>query len=102
MVAQLFGLASVRLAQQPTPCLFFVQGVHGRSTRTFGFARSRLSRRRVAFGLLTGLGDPQLVRVLVAVHEQAGQPWSLEQMAQTAGMSRSTFASPREWFDGRG
>lgn len=43
-------------------------------------------------GLLTGLGDPQLARVLVALHERPGEPWSLEQMAQTAGMSRSAFA----------
>lgn len=44
-------------------------------------------------GLLTGLGDPQLARVLVAMHERPGEPWMLEQMAQEAGMSRSAFAS---------
>lgn len=46
----------------------------------------------VPIGLLTGLGDPQLARVLVALHERPGEPWSLESMAQTAGMSRSAFA----------
>jgi AraC-like DNA-binding protein len=44
-------------------------------------------------GLLTGLGDPQLARVLVAMHERPGEPWMLEQMAGVAGMSRSAFAS---------
>jgi AraC-like DNA-binding protein len=44
-------------------------------------------------GLLTGLGDPQLARVLVAMHERPGEAWMLEQMAQEAGMSRSAFAS---------
>ncbi|MGJ7543808.1 AraC family transcriptional regulator [Variovorax sp. LT1R16] len=43
-------------------------------------------------GLLTGLGDPQLARVLVAMHERPGEPWTLEHMAQQAGLSRSTFA----------
>jgi AraC-like DNA-binding protein len=43
-------------------------------------------------GLLTGLGDPQLARVLVAMHERPGEPWTLEQMAQQAGLSRSAFA----------
>ncbi len=44
-------------------------------------------------GLLTGLGDPQLARALVALHEAPGQPWSLERMAQQAGLSRSAFAA---------
>jgi AraC-like DNA-binding protein len=44
-------------------------------------------------GLLTGLGDPQLARVLVALHEQPGEPWMLEHMASKAGMSRSAFAA---------
>ncbi|ADU38279.1 AraC family transcriptional regulator [Variovorax paradoxus] len=44
-------------------------------------------------GLLTGLGDAQLARVLVALHEQPGEPWMLEQMAAKAGMSRSAFAA---------
>lgn len=44
-------------------------------------------------GLLTGLGDPQLARLLVALHERPGESWSLEQMAKEAGMSRSAFAA---------
>jgi AraC-like DNA-binding protein len=43
-------------------------------------------------GLLTGLGDPQLARVLVAMHERPGETWPLEQMAREAGLSRSAFA----------
>uniref|UniRef100_UPI004039DCA5 AraC family transcriptional regulator n=2 Tax=unclassified Variovorax TaxID=663243 RepID=UPI004039DCA5 len=43
-------------------------------------------------GLLTGLGDPQLARVLVALHELPGAPWTLAQMACEAGLSRSVFA----------
>ena len=44
-------------------------------------------------GLLTGLGDPQLARSLVALHEAPGEHWSLERMAQQAGLSRSAFAA---------
>ena len=44
-------------------------------------------------GLLTGLADPHLSRTLTALHEAPGQAWSLEQMAQQAGLSRSAFAA---------
>ncbi len=43
-------------------------------------------------GLLTGLGDPALARVLVALHERPGDAWTLERMAREAGLSRSAFA----------
>ncbi|MBJ7310032.1 AraC family transcriptional regulator [Rugamonas sp. CCM 8940] len=46
----------------------------------------------VDFGLIAGLADPALARVLTALHQQPGAPWSLEAMAATAGMSRSAFA----------
>jgi AraC-like DNA-binding protein len=48
--------------------------------------------RKVSVGLLAGLSDTALARVLVAFHEQPGHAWSLESMAQCAGMSRSAFA----------
>lgn len=44
-------------------------------------------------GLVAGLSDPRLARVLVALHEAPGEAWSLEAMAQQAGMSRSAFAA---------
>ena len=44
-------------------------------------------------GMLTGLADPRLARALVAMHERPGDDWSLERMAQEAGMSRSAFAA---------
>ena len=43
-------------------------------------------------GLLTGLGDPALARVLVALHERPGDAWTLERMAREAGLSRSAFS----------
>lgn len=44
-------------------------------------------------GLIAGLSDPALARALTALHEKPGAPWSLEAMAQLAGMSRSAFAA---------
>lgn len=49
-------------------------------------------------GLLTGLSHPKLARTLTALHERPGAVWSLQSMADTAGMSRSAFAAAfREW-----
>ncbi|MBX3193661.1 MAG: AraC family transcriptional regulator [Microbacteriaceae bacterium] len=44
-------------------------------------------------GLLTGLTDWRLARVLVALHEEPGRAWSLRAMAEEARMSRSSFAA---------
>lgn len=44
-------------------------------------------------GLITGLSDPRLARVLVAMHEHPGEAWTLERMARLAGASRTTFAN---------
>ena len=47
----------------------------------------------ISEGLLAGLADPRLAQALVAMHDEPGSPWSLEQMAQAAAMSRSAFAA---------
>jgi AraC-like DNA-binding protein len=44
-------------------------------------------------GLITGLADVRLARSLVALHDAPGRAWSLAEMAQCAGMSRSAFAA---------
>ncbi|HEX5372335.1 MAG TPA: AraC family transcriptional regulator [Aquabacterium sp.] len=44
-------------------------------------------------GLITGLSEPRLARALVALHESPGQAWTLERMAECAGMSRTVFAN---------
>jgi AraC-like DNA-binding protein len=43
-------------------------------------------------GLLAGLADARLARALVAMHEAPGEAWSVERLADSAGMSRSAFA----------
>jgi AraC-like DNA-binding protein len=43
-------------------------------------------------GLLAGLADPRLAKALNAVHEEPARDWSLERLAERAGMSRARFA----------
>lgn len=43
-------------------------------------------------GWLAALADPQLGRVLSALHADPGHPWTLAEMAGLAAMSRSLFA----------
>jgi AraC-like DNA-binding protein len=50
------------------------------------------ARANVNTGLLVGLSSPQLTRALVAVHDAPAEAWSLERLAEVAGMSRTAFA----------
>lgn len=43
-------------------------------------------------GVLGGLSDPRLSRALTAIHENPAHPWTLADLAQVAGMSRTAFA----------
>lgn len=47
----------------------------------------------VPAGLLAGLAHPKLARALTGLHERPGDAWTLDAMAQAAGMSRSAFAA---------
>jgi AraC-like DNA-binding protein len=44
-------------------------------------------------GLIAGLSEPRLARCLAQIHAAPGQAWTLERMAQAAGMSRTRFAT---------
>lgn len=43
-------------------------------------------------GVLAGLADPRLAKALVAMHAQPAEAWTLQQLAERAGMSRARFA----------
>lgn len=43
-------------------------------------------------GWLFALGDPRLRRAVTAMHEQPWYRWTVQQLAERAGMSRSSFA----------
>ena len=44
-------------------------------------------------GLLRALRDPGLCRALEQIHRQPGEPWTVETLAASAGLSRSRFAA---------
>ena len=44
-------------------------------------------------GPLAGLAEPRLARALTAIHEAPARAWTLERLAETAGMSRARFAA---------
>lgn len=41
--------------------------------------------------VLAGFSDPSIARALKAIHDDPAYPWSLEQLARIAGMSRTSF-----------
>lgn len=43
-------------------------------------------------GVIAGLGDKRLAKALTAVHDAPDQAWSIETLAQQAGMSRTAFS----------
>lgn len=57
-----------------------------------GLLRHLIAHPRPPAGMLNGLGDPRIARALVAVHERAQASWTLERLADVAGMSRTAFA----------
>lgn len=55
--------------------------------------RYLLDQNQLKTGLMAGLADPKLVQSLVHIHEAPSYPWTIEEMADRAHMSRSSFAA---------
>ena len=47
----------------------------------------------VSDGVLGGLADPRLAKALTAMHDQPRRSWTLDDLAEVAGMSRTRFAT---------
>jgi len=54
--------------------------------------RQLMERGEVMGGLLSGLSHARLRNALVAIHEAPEQDWTLDELANAAGISRSVFA----------
>jgi AraC-like DNA-binding protein len=54
--------------------------------------RREISKGATAPGLVAGLADPRLARVIVAMHEDPGRAWRNDDLAIEAGLSLSRFA----------
>lgn len=55
--------------------------------------RSAMNARLIDSGVLLGLSDSRLAKAIEAMHKHPGSYWSLERLAQCAGMSRARFAA---------
>ena len=55
--------------------------------------RHLTSRPQQSSGLFHALSDPRIARSLVAMHAKPSHPWTLETLADLAGMSRTSFAN---------
>ena len=55
--------------------------------------RSAMNAHRVDSGVLIGLSDLRLAKAIEGMHQRPGTSWSLEQLAERAGMSRARFAA---------
>ena len=58
-----------------------------------GVLRHLLAHPGTSPGLLSGLADQRIARTLVAMHTAPEMTWSLEALADVAGMSRTAFAN---------
>jgi AraC-like DNA-binding protein len=55
--------------------------------------RTAMKDRLIRGGALMGLADPRLAHAIAAIHERPEHAWSLQELAQAAGMSRARFAA---------
>jgi AraC-like DNA-binding protein len=53
--------------------------------------RNAVETHDAGVGLLAGLAEPRLARALVAIHARPAQLWTAQDLAEVAGMSRSSF-----------
>jgi transcriptional regulator GlxA family with amidase domain len=54
--------------------------------------RAWLEQHPAPGGWFGALRDPAIARALSLIHEQPQAPWSVQQLAQSVGQSRATFA----------
>ena len=89
-------------AQQPCAVATRIEAVdvtEGQTVRAGDILFIGLLRHLIAHpgnlghGLLSGLADPRIARALIAIHTYPQNRWTLESLAEEAGMSRTAFAN---------
>lgn len=58
-----------------------------------GLLRQLVAHPQTGIGLFAGLGDPRIAKALVAMHTHPHVRWTLDRLADHAGMSRTAFAT---------
>jgi AraC-like DNA-binding protein len=101
------GIVVIRLSEAPdivsTHALLMEEGLSQRCAR--GFAVDRLLQyfllivfrhlirtEALSIGLTRALADERLLKALTSIHKAPGRHWTLEALAEVAGMSRASFA----------
>ena len=55
--------------------------------------RELIDQKHLQIGLLAGLAEPRLAKAITAMHKEPAKPWTLNNLADIAGMSRAHFAT---------
>ncbi|MBX9908391.1 MAG: AraC family transcriptional regulator [Beijerinckiaceae bacterium] len=87
----------------PTIDLLLDEGLAGRDGRQVALdrlfeyllvqvIRHIVGSSRVSTGMLAALAEPALARAISAMHAEPGRGWTLDDLADLAGMSRTNFA----------
>lgn len=58
-----------------------------------GLLRHLVAQPQKTTGLFSALANPRIAQTLVAMHADPSKPWSLEALANQAGMSRTSFVN---------
>ena len=58
-----------------------------------GLMRHLTAHPQQSKGIFSALSDPRIAKSLVAMHTTPARPWTLENLADLAGMSRTSFAN---------
>lgn len=56
------------------------------------FLRELMDQKKIEGGTLAGLSHPLLTKAIVALHDRPDSEWTINTLAKTAGMSRTSFA----------
>jgi len=59
---------------------------------TYALREIAAQRGQAGHGWSHAVGDPQVRRALTAMHERSAHPWTLDELAQHAGLSRTSLA----------
>ena len=55
--------------------------------------RAYIERNKLKQGFIAAIQDERISKVLKAIHSSSGENWQLEELAQIAGMSRTSFTN---------
>jgi AraC-like DNA-binding protein len=55
--------------------------------------RELIDQKHLQTGLLAGLAEPRLAKAITAIHKEPAKLWTLNELADVAGMSRARFAT---------